>query len=240
MARLALLAVVALLLAASAAAAATSLVVPLRDGQTAYFAPGVRQVVRCSVNGVTLASRLSGQATPGTISGSDSVASKGGATMSVETRPNGASRVRCGSATAGTGFFGGSTNPYVIGKNGLDLIRGPNTLGALQRAYGRPVLFWHHECRAVWKAIGLVVRFSYIRCVPRSVLANATVSGVLWHSLSGVQVGDSVAKLAWEAQGAKPLGHGRWLLGSGGMSHHARLVAVTSVGAVVRLVLTGA
>jgi hypothetical protein len=238
MVRFALLAVVALLTAGSAAAA-TSLVVPLRDGQTAYFSPGVRQVVRCTVNGVTLATRLSGQGSPGTLSGSDSASRKGGATMSVETRPNGASRVRCGSATAGTGFFGGTSSPYVIGKNGLGLIRGPNTFAALQRVYGRPVLFWHHECRAVWKSVGLVVRFSYVRCTPSSTLANATVSGVLWHSLSGVQVGDSVAKLAWEAQGAKPLGHGRWLLGSGGTSNHARLVAVTSVGAVVRLVLSG-
>ena len=234
------LAGIVMLVVVGSSGAATPRTTVLLDGQTGYFVPGVRQVVRCSVNGVTLATRLPGQSTTGSTSGSDTVSAKGGVAMSVETRPNGASRVRCGSATAGTGFFGGSTNPYVISKNGLDLIRGPNTLAMLQRVYGHPVLSWHHECRATWKGIGLVVRFSYIRCDTRSVLANATVSGVRWHSLSGVQVGDSVAKLAWEAQGARPLGHGRWLIGSGGTSRHARLVAVTSVGAVVRLVLSGA
>jgi hypothetical protein len=240
MARFVLAGVVAMVLAGSAAAAVSPPFV-LRDGQTAYFLPGANTVVRCVVHGAAIEVRLprTGASAGGT-TGSDRISRTGGASISTETRPNGASRVRCGSATAGTGFFGRSPNAYVIGKNGLDLIRGPNTLAALQRVYGRPVLSWYHECRATWKAIGLVVRFSYIRCGPRSVLANATARGLRWRSLDGVQVGDSVAKLAWEAQGAKPLGRGRWLLGSGGTSHHARLVAVTSVGAVARLVLSGA
>jgi hypothetical protein len=173
MARFVLAGVVAMVLAGSAAAAVSPPFV-LRDGQTAYFLPGANTVVRCVVHGAAIEVRLprTGASAGGT-TGSDRISRTGGASISTETRPNGASRVRCGSATAGTGFFGRSPNAYVIGKNGLDLIRGPNTLAALQRVYGRPVLSWYHECRATWKAIGLVVRFSYIRCGPRSVLANA-------------------------------------------------------------------
>ena len=76
-------------------------------------------------------------------------------------------------------------------------------------------------------------------CTDSSVLVGATVEGARWGSLRGVRVGDSVAKLLWEAQDAKRVAPDQWLLASGGTTHHARLVAVTSVGAVVRLVLTG-
>ena len=127
----------------------------------------------------------------------------------------------------------------MIGQNGLAAIRGPNRLSALERIYGSPGVTSSNPCRATWRAIRLVATFAGNSCTADSVLAGAVVEGSRWHSLSGAQVGESLAKMLWDAQSAKPLSHGRWLLASGGTTHHAKLVAVTSVGVVVRLVLTG-
>jgi hypothetical protein len=228
------------LLVAGSATAATSTPVVLSDGQTAYFLPGERAVVRCVVHGVAIGVRLpqTGAAAGGT-TGSDLMSRKGGASVSTETRSNGATEVRCGSATAGSGFFGRVSNPYVIGKNGLALIRGPNRLSTLERIYGRArTVDSDGRCRATWSPIDLVATFAG-RCRSGATLTGAVVAGTRWGSITGVMIGDATAKMVWEAQGAKPLSHGRWLLGSGGVSHHARLVAETSVGAVVRLVLSG-
>jgi hypothetical protein len=238
-ARFVLAGVVVLLVAGSATAAVSPPFV-LRDGQTAYFLPGENRVVRCVVRGVAIEVGLprTGARAGGT-TGSDLMSRKGGASISTETRPNGATRVSCGSATAGSGFFGRLSNPYVIGKNGLALIRGPNRLSTLERIYGRArTAVSGGRCRATWPAIGLVATFAG-RCTSGATLTGAVVEGTRWGSMTGVMVGDATAKMVWEAQGARPLSHGRWLLASGGVSHHARLVAETSVGAVVRLVLSG-
>jgi hypothetical protein len=239
MARFVLAWVVALLVAGSATAAMSSPFV-LRDGQTAYFLPGENAVVRCVVHGVAIEVRLPRPgAGPGSVTGSDLSSRKGGASVSTETRSNGATQVRCGSATAGSGYFVRLSNPYVIGKNGLALIRGTNSLSALERIYGRArTVVSGADCRAAWPSIDLIATFTG-RCTSDARLTGAVVGGTRWGSISGVMVGDATAKMVWEAQGAKPLSRGRWLLASGGVSHHARLVAETSVGAVVRLVLSG-
>jgi hypothetical protein len=238
MARLALAGIV-MLVAAGSSAAATPHTITLHDGRTAYFLPGENVVVRCVVNGIALEVRLPKHASTGSSTGSDLHSRKGGASVSTETRPNGATEVRCGSATAGSGFFVRTPNPYVIGKNGLALIRGVNRLAALERVYGRArTTATGTGCRASWPSIGLVAAFTG-GCTSGARLAGAVVEEARWGTLNGVNVGDATAKMVWEAQGAKALSGGRWLLGSGGTSHHARLVAVTSVGAVVRLVLSG-
>jgi hypothetical protein len=239
MARFVLAGVVALLVTGSAAAAVSPRFV-LRDGQTAYFLPGTGGAVRCVVHGVAIDVGLPrvGPAA-GSTTGSDLVSGRGRGSVSTETRPNGATRVRCGSATAGSGFFTRLPNPYVIGKNGLALIRGPNRLSVLERIYGRArTAVAGGRCRATWPSIDLVATFAG-RCTSDATLTGAVVGAARWGSMNGVMIGDATARMVWEAQGARPLGHGRWLLGSGGTSHHARLVAVTSVGAVVRLVLSG-
>jgi hypothetical protein len=84
-----------------------------------------------------------------------------------------------------------------------------------------------------------VVTLAGSSCTGSSVLVGATVEGGRWGSLRGVRVGDSVAKLLWEAQDAKHIAPDRWLLASGGASHHAKLVAVARAGTVASFVLTG-
>jgi len=242
MARVALAGIMALVVGAAASAAATLPAYWLRDGQTRYLLPSQAHpgvVVRCTAGGRSIDAAIPDLPAAGGMAGGTDTLRGGGPPISIDRRPNGATEIRCGSATAGTGSFARSPDPYVIGQNGLDLIRGRNRLSVLEKVYGSPRVVSGSRCRVAWRAIGLVATFGGGRCTKDSVLVGAVVQGLRWHSLSGVRVGDSVAKLLWEAQSAKPLAHGRWLLASGGASHHARLVAVTSVGAVVRLELTG-
>jgi hypothetical protein len=241
MARVALAGVLSALVVVGSSAAATMPAFLLRDGQTRYLTPAeatTDALVRCVVDGSKLDARLSAPPSAGSTTGTQMWA-HGGAELSIGQRPNGATELRCGSATAGTGFFGQSPDPYVIGQNGLALIQGRNRLAALERIYGAPGAVQSRPCRATWRTIGLAATFADDRCNAGSVLAGAVVQGARWRSLSGAQVGESVGKLLWDAQTARPLAHGRWLLASGGTSRHARLVAETSVGAVARLVLTG-
>jgi hypothetical protein len=58
-------------------------------------------------------------------------------------------------------------------------------------------------CRLTWHAIGLEARFAGARCTRDSTLRSATVSGMIWTSLSGVRVGDPVAKMRWQVPSAK-------------------------------------
>jgi hypothetical protein len=247
MRRAAFAAVAAMLVVAGSSVAATHPpAFSLRVGETRYLLPSeahAGDVIRCgTVPGKTSEFRLPAAPPKGMTGGTDAWG-VGRPAMSIERRPNGATEIRCGAAPSGSGFFGGS-RPYVIGNNGLGLIRGRNTLAALERLYGRPSSrsgASAAHCRVAWHAIGLVVTFAGGRCTPVSRLTGAVVEGTRWHALSGAQVGESVAKMAWDNQSAKLISPGRWLLASGGTSHHARLVAVASVtGGVVRFELTGA
>jgi hypothetical protein len=217
----------------------------LRDGETRYLLPSEAHagvVIRCgTVPGKTSEFRMPGAPPKGMTGGTDAWG-VGRPAMSIERRPNGATEIRCGAAPGGSGFFGGS-RPYVIGNNGLGLIRGRNTLAALERLYGRPSsrsAASAAHCRVAWHPIGLVVTFAGGRCTAASTLTGAVVDGSRWRSLTGAQIGESAAKMVWGSQAAKLISPGRWLLASSGASHHAKLVAVTSVaGSVVRFVLTG-
>ena len=228
------------MLATAGSAAATTLpAFTLHDGQTRYLLPSQAHpgaVVRCVVGSRLIDTKIPGLPLAGSVGGTDAFGA-GGVSISIDRRPNGATQLRCGTATAGSGFFGRSADPYVIGQNGLALIRGRNTLAALKATYGTPSSV--SACRATWRAIGLVVTLAGSSCTDSSVLVGATVQGARWGSLRGVRVGDSVAKLLWEAQDAKRVALDRWLLASGGTSHHATLVAVARAGTIVSFVLTG-
>jgi hypothetical protein len=243
MMRCALGAIVALLVAAAPSAAATLPAFWLHDGQTRYLLPGeahLGAVVRCVAHGKSTDAPMPPLPSGRMAGGTDTVGANGPA-LSIDRRPNGATQLRCGTATAGSGFFGRVTRPYVIGQNGLGLIRGANRLAAIERLYGAPssrsVASGH--CRADWRRIGLRVTFAGPRCAGTSVLAGAVAHGDRWSSLNGVRVGDPVAQMLWSDQAAKALAPGRWLLASGGVSHTARLVAVAVGGRLVSLQLTG-
>jgi hypothetical protein len=240
MARIALAGVLVLLAVAGSSAAATMPAFWLHDGQTRYLLPSqarAGEVVRCTVDGKFIDGTMPAVPVPGIASGVDSW-SKGLPSISMDRRPNGATELRCGSATSGTGSFARLDDPYVIGPNGLALIQGRNTLAALKGTFGKPSGAAH--CWAAWQAVGLVATFAGADCTDSSVLAGATVRGARWGTLRGVRIGDSVARLLWQAQDAKRIGPGQWLLAAGGSSLHAQLVAVTHAGTVEGFVLRGA
>jgi hypothetical protein len=239
MARVALAGVVLLLAVTGSSTAATMPAFWLHDGQTRYLLPSqarAGEVVRCTVDGKSLDATMPGLQ-QGFVGGTDAWGG-GGRSLSIDRRPNGATELRCGSATSGTGSFAQLQDPYVIGQNGLALIQGRNTLALLEGTFGKPSAV--SRCWAAWQAIGLVATFAGADCSDKSALAGATVRGARWGTLRGVRVGDSVARLLWQAQDAKHIGPSQWLLASGGSSHHARLVAVVNAGKVVGFALTGA
>lgn len=244
MTRCALGGIIALLLAAAPSTAATLPSFWLHDGQTRYLLPREARadaVVRCVADGQSTDAPMPPVPSERMVGGTDVVGANGPA-LSIDRRPNGATQLRCGTATAGSGFFGRVTKPFVIGQNGLGLIRGANHLASLERLYGQPSSrsAASGQCRAEWRNIGLRVSFAGQRCTDTSVLAGAVVRGDRWGSLNGARVGDSVAQILWLDQGARVVAPGRWLLASGGVSHTARLVAVAVRGKVVSLELTGA
>jgi hypothetical protein len=241
MARLAL-AGIAMLVVAGSSAAATLPAFWLHDGQTRYLLPGQARagvVVRCVAGGKATDAPVPPVRSGRIVGGTDTFGGNG-PPISIDRRPNGATQVRCGAAT-GRGFFVRLTKPYVIGQNGLGLIRGTNHLAALVRLYGgsssRSVVSGH--CLAQWRKIGLRVTFGGSRCTGASVLAGAVVSGDRWSSLSGARIGEPVAQMLWNVQAAKAVAPGRWVLAAGGVSGAARLVAVVAGGKVVEMRLTG-
>jgi hypothetical protein len=230
--------------AGSAAAATHPPAYSLRLGETRYLLPSEAYagvVIRCgTAPGKTSGFKLAGAPPKGTTEGTDAWG-VGQPRMSIERRPNGATEIRCGAAASGSGFFGGS-RPYVIGNNGLGLIRGRNSLAAVEQLYGRPSSrsgASAAHCSVAWRSIGLVATFAGGHCTAAGTLTGAVVQGSRWHSLSGAQVGESIAQMVWNDQSAKHISPGHWLLASGGTSHHAKLVAVVSAGSVVRFELTG-
>jgi hypothetical protein len=110
--------------------------------------------------------------------------------------------------------------PYVIGQNGLALIRGKNTLAELVSRFGPA---------ARWRAIGLIVTFR------RGVLVRASVTGHRWTTLTGARVGDPLAELIWRIGGRRVAGG--WLVATGAQ-YHSMLVARIRNGRVTGFVAT--
>ena len=184
-----------------------------------WFAPGAliagKRVV-CRSQGRTVALTVP-KPSRGTMQGVDGWAG-GGIQASVEVRPNGAAEIACDTPGAAPVR---ATQPYVIGRNGLALLRGTNTLARLRSVYGQGVRTTQEPCRVRWRAIGLAATFR--TCAPAAALVAATVTSSRWTTLNGVRVGDSIARVLWQDQSAARLT--RQSLALGGRSARPRLLA---------------
>jgi len=230
----------ALVVASGAAGGASSVrTVTLAAGEVRWFLPSelrAHDLVDCTVAGRRIEASVP-RARPDATVGEDRLGGAGRA-LSLDVKPNGAVEARCGATTREPPRR--AVYPYVVGRNGLGLIRGPNTLARVRKLYGdgdaRSV---GGTCRVDWPAIGLTASFAGRRCASGSLLSGATVTGSRWSSLSGVRVGDPVARMVWQDQTAKLLsraGSGsRWLLGGVGSKHRSELVAVAANGRLTRL-----
>jgi hypothetical protein len=215
-------------LAAAGGAAAARPVVSLADGQIRFFAPGTLHtgdLVRCD----TLDVKIPAPTHAGT-SGADFAWTRGGASVQIARQPDGATEIACGTMLASP--IHRPTMPYVIGQNGLGLIRGPNRLARLEQLFGAaPTLqSGATSCTAAWSSIGLRATFAGSRCTSGSTLKSATVRGAKWSSLNGVRIGETAGEMRWQFPDTKRVSsaHGRtvWLL-STAIASRSQLFAVT-------------
>ena len=194
-------------------------VATLHRGQTRWFVPGELRAgdeIACGGTAVLVPA-----AQAGVTSGSDQWGG-GGLQVSIETRPNGAAEVDCGKGSVPRR----TVSPrYVVSRNGLGLTRGANTLAQVRKLYGPGTANARGGiCRVAWRALGLTATFA--GCGGGSVLTGATVTGRQWSSLDGVHVGESIARMRWDDQGATRRSGRTWLLGGVGRKHPPRLLAV--------------
>lgn len=200
----------------------------LHNGQTKWFLPNelhVGDTVRCVVGGGHIDAKVKSPS-----SGYDMVWTKG-REVQIARKSNGSTQVTCG--TVSPPPFRRPNMPYIIGQNGLALIRGTNTLAVLERKYGKPTGAQPGagNCVVAWTRLGIQAVFRGNRCTSASVLARVEVSGLRWSALTGAHVGDSVARLVWETPAAKQLSPTQWKIAT-------RLVAVISRGKVAGFVAT--
>jgi hypothetical protein len=211
------------------ALAAVAASVVLQAGQVQWFMPGKLQpgaVVGCSIGGRVVSAKVPA-------SGSGLWAWKGNATMGISRATNGAVEASCNRPLASPRL---PTRPYVIGKNGVALIRGANHRSQLEKRYGRPT-FTHASggaCAVVWRRAALQARFT--SCARNAVLTRAAATSNRWSSITGVRVGDPLARVLFEAPYAKRLSASRWRIA---LAHRHSLVAeIGDGGRVARLVAT--
>jgi hypothetical protein len=211
------------------ALAAVAASVVLQAGQVQWFMPGTLQpgqVVGCSIGGRVVSAKVP-------TSGSGLWAWKGNASMAISRATSGAVEAACNTQLAPPRR---PTMPYVIGKNGVALIRGANHRSQLERRYGRPTTTRASagRCAVVWRRAAL--QASFRSCAKNAVLVRATARSSRWASITGVHVGDPLPRVLFEAPYAKRLSAKRWRLAA---SHHHELVAeIGAHGRVVRLVAT--
>lgn len=197
----------------------------LHGGQTRFFLPGALrsgEKVTCIAKGHATVGDVPSRAT-----GTDSL-TVNGPQLDIDRRANGAIMIGCGKTKAI--FPPTRTMPYIIGQNGLAIIQGANTLSRLEQIYGRPSET--KPCAAMWRDIGLEVTFFGRPC---TVLDGANVTGSRWSSLSGVHIGDSVAKMVWltQTRSHPALGH-VWVIGRGAQYRSSLIAWVGSTGTVDR------
>jgi hypothetical protein len=218
----------AALVATGSGAAASHRVVSLADGQIRFFAPGTLRtgdVVRCD----TLQAKIAPPPSAGSSAGTDAWSwTRTGLSLQIERRSNGATEIACGTTLAQPRR---ATTPYVIGQNGLGLIRGPNRLARLEQLFGAGTRHSSSTaCHVAWPALGLQATFAAAPCRSGSTLRRATVSSPNWSSLNGVQIGETVAEMRWQLPGTKRISsaHARtvWLL-STAIASRSQLFAVT-------------
>lgn len=192
-----------------------------------WFLPGTLQpgaVVDCSIAGRVVSGRVPA-------AGGADWAWTGHAQMSIQRASNGAVEAACNTQLAG---IRPSTAPYVIGQNGVALIRGANHRSQLEKRYGPPTStqLFAGPCRVVWKRAALQATFT--SCSEHAVLVRAAVTSTRWSSLNGVYVGEPLPRVLFEAPYAKRVGANRWRLA---LSHQHSLVAeIGADGRVSRLV----
>jgi hypothetical protein len=223
------------LAAAAAALAATAAPVTLHAGERQWFVPGSLAAgahVVCSAHGHRLTLTV-----PRPSTAADTGAgffTGGGIQASIATRPNGAVEVDCDTNAAPPHH---GSMPYLAGPNGLGLLRGPNTLARVRRLYGLGLAArGGGACRVAWRGIGLVATFT--SCTGAATLVHASMTDARWSSLTGVRVGDSIARMLWQDQGASRLSTEIWALGGVGRTHPPRLLArVSRLGVVTELVV---
>jgi hypothetical protein len=209
------------------ALAAVAASVVLHAGQVQWFLPGTlrpSQVVRCSVAGRVVSARVPNI-------GSADWGWTGHVRMSMSRASNGAVEVACNTKLAQRRR---PTMPYVIGQNGVALIRGTNRLAHLKQRYGRPTRVHKSgaTCTVVWGRTGLWAAFT--SCSADAPLLHATATSTRWSSLGGIHVGEPLPRMLFEAPYAKRLSANHWRLA---FSHGHSLVAVLGAGGrVVRLV----
>jgi hypothetical protein len=207
------------------ALAALAASVVLQSGEVHWFLPGTlrpAEVVHCSTAAGVVYGRVPNH-------GSATWAWTGHRHMSISRATNGAVEAACNAQLAGRRI---PRLPYVIGQNGVALIRGIDRLGQLERRYGRPSSTRRRSsCTVVWARAGLWARFT--SCSASARLVRATATSTRWSSLNGVHIGDPLARMLFEAPYAKRLGPNHWRLA---LSHRHSIVAVTSHARVVRLV----
>lgn len=233
---------IALALTATATAATGPPAVTLSGGQTQWFLPGALRpgdLVGCVVGGHEVDAPVP-STKAGATSGVDGVSWVRGATVSLDTKPNGSVQAHCGARAAPLRL---PVPPYVVGRNGLTSIRGPNSLRRIRALLGDGTVSTRSgACRVAWTGIGLVATFPGTQCPGDSRLLRATITSSRWSSLSGVRVGDPVARMVWQDQAARLVSraHGRstWLLGGAGAKLPHRLLAVVADGRVARLAVS--
>jgi hypothetical protein len=208
----------------------------LHSGERAWFVPGRLPVgahVVCKAGGHAM--RLTVPAPTSARNVGSGFFTGGSVRASIASRPNGAVEVDCNASEAPPNRL---TVRYAVGRNGLGLIRGTNTLARVRKLYGFGTA--HRGagmCRVSWPAQGLVGTFA--SCASSSVLLRATVADARWSSLNGVHIGDSLARMLWQDQGASRLTAGAWVLGGVGRKHSPRLLAyVSRLGIVTALVVS--
>ena len=222
----------AVLAATGSVAAATGPAVSLSSGQIRYFLPGALHTgdtIRCVVHGKTIRANIPAPSAAGT-SGADFLWKRGGASVQITRRTNGATEIACGTTLASP--IHRADMPYVIGQNGLGLIRGPNRLDRLEQLFGAASSLQSSAalCSAAWSSVGLRATFAGSGCTSGSILRSATVSGARWSSLNGIRIGETVAEMRWQSPGTKRIssahGHAVWLL-STAIASSSQLFAVT-------------
>ena len=222
----------AALAATGSVAAATGPAVSLSGGQIRYFLPGALHTgdtIRCVVHGKTIRAKIPAPSAAGT-SGADFLWKRGGASVQITRRTNGATEIACGTTLASP--IHRANMPYVIGQNGLGLIRGPNRLDRLEQLFGAASSLQSSAalCSAAWSSVGLRATFAGSGCTSGSILRSATVSGARWSSLNGIRIGETVAEMRWQSPGTKRIssahGHTVWLL-STAIASSSQLFAVT-------------
>lgn len=226
----------AALIAVDGGAAAIRPAVSLSSGQIRWFLPGALHtgdIVRCVVRGQAIRLKIPA---PTGASGADFAWKRGGAAVQIARQANGATEIACGTMLASP--IRRPTMPYVIGQNGLGLVRGPNRLDRLEQLFGAASTLHSGatSCSAAWSSIGLRATFAGSRCTSGSTLRSATVRGAKWSSLNGVRIGETAAEMRWQFPGTKRISSARgrtvWLLSTATASH-SQLFAVTGTAGTV-------